>query len=207
MLDFALLSVTSILFVVDPVGVVPAWLAMTQGNSSDERRSMARRAAIVASLTLVTFALGGGRLLAVFGVTLPAFQIAGGIVLFLVALDMMRALRPTQEGPGELREGTEKDDIAITPMAIPMLAGPASLTTVTLLMNQADSLAKQLVVLGTILGCGILVWLTLSWSERLHGVLGRTGIQVLTRLLGLVLLAISVQFTIDGMRQIDWSAD
>lgn len=204
MWEFAVLAVTSILFVVDPIGVIPAWLAMTQENSTTERRSMARRAAIAASITLSSFALGGRHILAAFGVSLPAFQIAGGIVLFLVALDMMRALRPTQEGPGEIAEGTAKDDVAITPMAIPMLAGPASLTTVTLLMNQADSLGRQIIVLAVILITGLVIWSTLIFSEGLYRVLGRTGIQVLTRLLGLVLLAIAVQFSLDGIRAVDW---
>ena len=200
MWEFALVTASSILFVVDPVGVVPSYLVMTAGDPAAKRRSTARRAAVVATGTLLAFALGGGYVVTLFGVSLPAFRIAGGLVLLLVALDMMKAQRPTQEAPGEVAEGAEKEDIAITPLAIPMLAGPAALSTVTMLMNQADTWAKVGIVIGVILATGAVILLTLLLAEPLHRILGRTGIHVLSRILGLVLLALAVQFILDGWR-------
>lgn len=201
MLEFALTTIASIFFVVDPLGVVPAYLVMTEGDDAQQRRATAWKATIVTTLTLLLFAIGGGYVISLFGVSLPAFRIAGGVILLLVALDMMKAQRPTQEGPGEVAEGAAKADIAITPLAIPMLAGPAALSTVTMLMNHAETWLQAGVVLGVILLTGLAIYLTLRAAETLHRLLGSTGIHVLSRIMGLVLLALAVQFVLDGWRE------
>ncbi|HID21998.1 MAG TPA: NAAT family transporter [Planctomycetaceae bacterium] len=205
MFDFAVLAISSMLFVVDPLGAVPAYLVMTEKDSEEKRSRMALRASVTTAVVLAVFAAGGRYVLNWFGISLPAFQVAGGIVLLVVALEMVRARRPTKEGPGELDEGVEKEDVAITPLAVPMLAGPAAMTTVTVLMNKAVSLEQQLAVYLAILVTAGVTYGVLRLADGISRLFGRTGIQVLTRIFGLILLAIAVQFLLDGIRAVPWS--
>lgn len=190
---------TSLLFVVDPWGAIPAFLVMTAGDPIERRRATAVKATLIACLVLMAFALGGSGLLRLMGISMPAFRIAGGVVLFLVAFDMIRAQRPTQESPGEIEEGRAKEDVAVTPLAIPMLAGPASLGTVILLAGQATTTAE---VAGVYLSIALVSLVSLSvllLAARFFHRLGSSGINVLSRILGLLLTAIAVQFIIDGL--------
>ncbi len=200
MFDFAVTALASILFVVDPIGAIPAYLVMTDGDDRLKKRSIARRASLYATLTLGAFAVGGRAFLRALGLTMPAFQVAGGLILFLVALDMLRAQRPTQEGPGEVREGKAKDDPTITPLTIPRLAGPAALSTVATLMSQAQHPAEAVIVYAAIGLAGLASYLTLRAADPLYRALGRTGIHVLSRIFGLILAAIAVQFVLDGLK-------
>ena len=200
MFSFALTAVASILFVVDPAGAVPAYLVMTDGDDAVKRHRTARKAALAAALVLAGFGAVGQGLFRLLGLTLPAFQIAGGVILFLVALDMMRAQRPTKEGPGEVNEGRVKEDVAITPLAVPLLAGPAALSTVATLMSQARGWEEASLVYLSIAITGAAIYLTLRMAELLFRLLGRTGIQVLGRTLGLILAGIAVQFILNGLR-------
>lgn len=200
MLDFLLTALASILFVVDPLGTIPTYLVMTGTDDPAKRRRTALRASLAATLTMAIFAAIGKVMFRWLGLTLPAFEIAGGLILFLVAIDMLRAQRPTQEGPGEVSEGTVKEDVAITPLAIPMLAGPAALSTVTMLMSRAVGPAETVIVHLAIVITGVVSYVTLLLAAPLHRALGRTGIHVFSRIMGLILAAISVQFVLDGMQ-------
>jgi multiple antibiotic resistance protein len=200
MFSFALTALAPILFVVDPPGALPAYLAMTEGDDAAKRRGTARKAALAATLVLAAFAGGGHWLFGFLGLTFSAFQIAGGLILFLVALDMMRAQRSTKEAPGEVNEGRVKEDIAITPLAVPLLAGPAALSTVATLMSQAQGWAEASMIYLAIAVTGSVSYVTLRLAESLFRVLGRTGIQVMGRILGLVLAGIAVQFVLNGLR-------
>lgn len=202
MWDFLLVTFTSTLFVVDPLGVVPSYLVMTAADSAAKRRQMAFRAAVISTATLMAFASTGGAVLALFGVGLSAFRIAGGVILFLVAFDMLRAQRPTQERPDEVQEGVAKEDIAVTPLAIPMLAGPAAMCTVTMLMNLAETPLRVCALYAVILAVGLISYAALRLAEPLHHLLGRTGIHVISRILGLVVLAIGVQLVLDGLADV-----
>jgi len=190
---------TSLLFVVDPWGAIPAFLVMTAGDSLARRRVTAIKATLTAALVMMAFALGGSALLKMLGISMPAFRIAGGVVLFLVAIDMIRAQRPTQQSPGEIEEGRAKEDVAITPLAIPMLAGPASLGTVILLAGQAQSAAEIAGVYVSIALVALVSLAVLLFAARFFHRLGSAGINVLSRVLGLLLTAIAVQFIIDGL--------
>lgn len=194
MLDFWITAFVSVLFLVDPPGTVPAFLALTSGYSPARRKKTAFVASLTATLTLAVFAAVGTYLFRYLGLTLPAFQIAGGLILFVVALDMIRAKRTTQEEQEEAGE-----DIAITPLAIPFLAGPAALSTVTVLMAQAQDAAQVTGVFVAIGATGLICFLTLRLGEPIQRRLGVTGIHVLGRVLGLVLAGISVQFVLDGL--------
>jgi multiple antibiotic resistance protein len=200
MLTFTLKALASILFVVDPWGALPAYLAMSENDDDDKRRRTALKAALAATLVLAGFAAGGQWLFSVLGLTLPAFQIAGGLILFLVALDMMRAQRPTKEGPAEVGEGKIKEDVAITPLAVPLLAGPAALSTVATLMSEAHDWREMAIVYFAVAVTGAVTYLTLRTAAPLFHLLHKTGIQVLGRILGLVLAGIAVQFVLNGLR-------
>jgi multiple antibiotic resistance protein len=200
MFSFALTALASVLFVVDPLGALPAYLTMTKTDDAAKRRRTAWRAALTATLVLAVFAACGRPLFRVLGLTLPALQIAGGLILFLVALDMMRAQRPTREGPAEVSAGMTKEDVAITPLAVPLLAGPAAMSAVGTLISQAHGWMEEMVVYLSIAVTGGVIYLTLRMSELLFRLLGRTGIQVLERVLGLVLAGIAVQFVLNGLR-------
>jgi multiple antibiotic resistance protein len=200
MYDFALTALASVLFVVDPVGAVPGYLAMTEGDDAAKRRRTAWKASIAAGLVMAVFAAAGNFIFRVLGLTMHAFQVAGGLILFLVALDMLRAQRSTQEQPEELSEGRSKDDVALTPLAIPMLAGPASLSTVATLMSRAQNPAQAAIVYLAIALAALVTGFTLQLAAPLHRLLGKTGIHVLTRVFGLLLAAIAVQFVLEGLK-------
>jgi membrane protein, MarC family len=199
--QFALITFTSVLFIVDPIAVVPTYLVITHGQTQAQRRVTASRACIAAVLLLVTFAAMGRAIFELFGITLPAFRIAGGLILWLVAMDMLHGNRSTQEGTAEITEATVKDDVAITPLAMPMLAGPGAISTVMVLSGQARTMPQNVVVYGSILLALFISWVTLRAAEGLVLRIGQTGIRVMTRLMGLLLAAIAVQFVITGVRE------
>jgi multiple antibiotic resistance protein len=199
-LDDWLIPMVSIFFVVDPLAAIPAFLTMTADDPPPMRRSMARRAAIVSTVILVVFSVAGGLIFKLFGVTIPAFRIAGGIVLGLSALEMLKAERPTRETQEEIREGVRKVDISVTPLAIPLLAGPGAISTVMVLTNQRDSWVASAPVFAGIVLTGIATYVLLLFSAPLLRALGNTGIHVLSRIMGLVLAALAVQFVLDGLR-------
>ena len=200
-LQFALVTFTSVLFIVDPIAVVPTYLVITQGQTPAQRRVTARRACIAAMILLVTFAAIGRAIFELFGITMPAFRIAGGLILWLVAMDMLHGSRSTQEGTAEISEATAKEDVAVTPLAMPMLAGPGAISTVMVLSGQARTTPQKVVVYGSILLALFIACVTLRAAERLVLRMGQTGIRVMTRLMGLLLAAIAVQFVITGVRE------
>jgi multiple antibiotic resistance protein len=200
-LSFALLTFSAVFFVVDPFAAIPLFLVITQGDSPEKRRKAALKAAVVTTITLLAFAATGGLIFRLFGITLGAFKIAGGILLFLVALDMMRAQRsPTRSVPEEEREGIVKEDVAVIPLAIPVLAGPGAIATVTVLMSDAwKTPGRAAIVVACILLTGLLTFLLLRAATRLERALKQTGLNILNRLMGLLLAAVAVQFVVNGV--------
>lgn len=200
MYDFAVTAFVSILFLVDPPGTVPAFLALTANYTPARRRRTAFVAALAATLTMMGFALVGNALFRALNLTLPAFQIAGGIILFLVALDMIRSETGTAEHqPSEVEASATTGEVAITPLAVPLLAGPAALSTVAVLMARADGVFQMASVFAAIAVTGLLCFVTFRLADPIQRRLGVTGIHVLGRILGLVLAGIAVQFVLDGL--------
>jgi multiple antibiotic resistance protein len=199
--QFALITFTSILFLVDPIAVVPTFLAITQGETVERRRATARRACIAAAVLLVVFAAAGNLIFRAFGITLPAFRIAGGAILWLVAMDMLRGERRTQESEAEIDEGIRKDDVALTPLAMPMLAGPGAISTVMVLSGQARTPARAAVIYASIVATLVISWIMLRVSDRVMSRFGQTGIRVVMRIMGLMLAAVAVQFIVTGIRE------
>lgn len=199
-LQFSLVALTSIFVIVDPFATVPAFLAMTANDSPAKRRRMAKQACWTLFGVLSTFALAGSLIFKLFGITLPALKIAGGLLLFLVAMEMLEAKRSgTQEVEEERREGAEKDEIGIAPLGVPMLAGPGAISTAMVLMGQSRYWWQAIPVFIAIAVTALASYYILAGAERVRVRLGETGIRVLMRLMGLVLAAIAVQFVINGL--------
>jgi multiple antibiotic resistance protein len=192
-----------LLVVVDPIGLAPIFGAITHGGAPAYRRRMAIRGTFIAAIILFAFALGGATLLRVLGIGMPAFQIAGGLLLFLVALDMVfvrqSGIRSTTER--EQREAELKADVSVFPLAFPLIAGPGALTTVLLMAGKhAQQTAGTIVVLLVVAVVLLCALASLLQAERIMRVLGETGANVITRLLGVVLAALAVQYALDGLR-------
>jgi multiple antibiotic resistance protein len=198
------LALPAVLFIVDPIGVVPLFVAMTARDSPEKCRAMARRATLTASGVLVFFALFGTLVFQVFGVTLAAFRVAGGLLLMLTALDMLRAQPPgTKTTPAETSEGAAQEDIAVVPLAMPLLAGPGAIATVMVLMAQHGAgWTNAAAVLAAIALTMLVTYLVLRSAHRVKAVLKQTGIAIFERVFGLILAAIAVQFVFDGGREL-----
>ena len=201
MLQQLLLVLTSVLFIVDPFACVPSFLAMTERDTPAMRTVLAQRGAWTAAITLTLFALGGGLIFKVFGITIAAFKIAGGVLIGLNALDMVQARRSSQsETAVEKAEGITKEDIGIMPLGVPMLAGPGAISTVMVLQLGSRSWQTTAALYISIALTAIISYLTLAAASLVERRLGQTGMRILTRLMGLVLCAIAVQFILDGIR-------
>jgi multiple antibiotic resistance protein len=199
---FSVLALSSIFFLVDPLAAIPSFLAITEGADPARRKRMARKGALTCFFVLTAFAIAGQLIFRLFGITLPAFEIAGGLILLLIGLDMLQARRSaTQEASGDTEEGAAKEDAGIVPLGMPMLAGPGSISTVMVLVGQAPSLWHW--EMGAILGAITLTCLVSYWvlaaASRVRKVLGETGIRVLVRVMGLLLVALAMQYFVNGM--------
>jgi multiple antibiotic resistance protein len=196
-----ILIFTSVLFIVDPFAVIPTFLAMTARDTPPQRRVLARRGAWTCAITLTLFALGGSMIFRIFGITIGAFKIAGGVLMGLNALDMVQARRSQQrETAVETAEGIQKEDIGILPLGVPMLAGPGAISTVMVLALTAKTTAAHIAVYVSILLTALVSYLVLAAASIVERRLGQTGMRILTRLMGLVLSAIAVQFILDGIK-------
>jgi multiple antibiotic resistance protein len=193
-------AVSAVFFIVDPFAATPAFLAMTAGYKRARRKQMARRAALTCLVILSVFATFGKYLFRLFGITLPAFKFAGGLLLLLVALDMLQARRSrTRETPEEHTDACEIEDVGIIPMGIPMLAGPGSISTVMVLVGQAPRWRDAIPVLVGIGITSLVCYIVLASADRVEAVLGEIGIRIVTRLMGLMLTAIAFQFFVSAL--------
>jgi multiple antibiotic resistance protein len=200
-LEFVFNSFVTLLVVVDPLGLAPIFAALTQGYPEKRKREAAIRGTVLGAAILFLFALAGGALLEALGIGIPAFRIAGGILLFLLALDMIFA-SPSGLRSKTIREQEEESyeqDISVFPLAIPLLAGPGAITTVLLYTGErsASELAAFVAVLLAIL---LLTLVSLLLAPRIMRLFGETGSNVLTRVLGVLLAALAVQFVLDGIQ-------
>jgi multiple antibiotic resistance protein len=197
---FSLVALSSVFFLVDPFAAIPAFLAMTVRHDAPDRKRMARRAAWTCFGVLSAFAFLGSMIFRMFGITLAAFEIAGGLILLLVGLEMLQARRSaTQEHMSDTLEGAAKEDIGITPLGVPMLAGPGAISTVTVLTGASPRWLHILVVFLAIIFTSYASYLVLAGADRIRQRLGETGIRIMMRMMGLLLTAIAVQFVINGL--------
>jgi len=199
--EYAVLTVTSLLAIVNPLAAVPSFFAMTPSDTEKNRLRMARVACITCAGVLASFSLAGHAIFRIFGITLPAFQAAGGLVLLLVSLDNLRAKRSgVNDTEEEMREGVEKPDVSITPLAIPMLAGPGAITTATLLASKAKTPLYQLILILAILLVAATAYGVFYISVKKAGKISPTAMNIVTRVMGLILAATAAQFILDGIK-------
>jgi len=197
---FIVFAFSSLFVIVDPIATVPAFLAMTPTDTPKQRLRMARLACVVMTGILFAFALAGQFIFSALGITITSFRMAGSVVLLLIALDMLRAQRSrVQETPEETFAGAEKEDIAITPLAVPMLAGPGAISTVIILHGKAHDWKQHLALLACILAVAAATYVILAVSARGAKWLSPIALRLTTRIMGLLLAAIAMQFLINAL--------
>jgi multiple antibiotic resistance protein len=199
--SFGLLCLTSFFTLINPLGTMPIFMTMTAQLSVSERNRTARKASIVSSITLVIFALSGQLLFNFFGISVNSFRIAGGVIFFLMGMDMLQA----RLGSVKIKESEVKtyvNDISITPLAIPMICGPGALTNAIVLMQDATSLDKKIILFAAIFAVMLLTYLILLSCTRIIKLLGETGNNVMMRLMGLIVMVIAVEFFFSGLKPI-----
>jgi multiple antibiotic resistance protein len=197
---FFLVVFPAIFTIVNPLGAVGPFLGMTRHDSAEKRKSTAQRSCVLAVVVLAVCAALGSLIFQFFGITLPALKIAGGFLLFFVGMDMVNARESGSKATNEeQQEGAMKDDIAIFPLGIPLLSGPGSIVTVFILEERAKTLVEHAIIYLSIAITMFLAFLMLNQATRLARLLGATGINVMSRIMGLVLAAIAVQFILNGL--------
>lgn len=199
---FSVLALSSIFFLVDPFAAIGSFLAITESADPPRRKRMARKAALTCFIVLTSFALGGQLIFRMFGITLPAFEVAGGLILLLIGLDMLEAKRsPTQEASGDTEEASQKEDAGIVPLGIPMLAGPGAISSVMVLVGQVPTIWHwQMGAILAAIGLSSLVsYWVLAGAGRVRNFMGETGIRILVRIMGLLLVALAMQFFVNGL--------
>lgn len=195
---FLISAFVTLFVVIDPIGLTPIFIALTQGMTAQQRRAIAIRATIIAAGLLFLFAFLGEQVLGFIGISMPAFRIAGGILLFLTALDMLFERRTKRRE--DQAEVEDAPDPSVFPIAIPLIAGPGAIASIILLVGQAEGALGMASVLGVMVGVLLIVFLLFLSAPIIERALGKTGIIVVTRLLGMLLAALSVQFVLDGIR-------
>ena len=189
--------------IIDPVGMIPLAVSVTGDATPDQRAQIVNQAALVASVVLFVMGVVGKKILDSLGITLPAFTIAGGILLFLIAVDMLFGRKTgAKQTDEEEQSGVDSPNPAVFPLAVPMLAGPGTITTVLVLVTLAGSDREKLAVVFAAYASAMLVtWVCMRLSTQMLRLIGKTGIHVVTRLFGILLSALAVQFVINGLRQ------
>lgn len=197
---FSLLALSSIFFLVDPFAALPTFLAITEGSDGARRKRIARKGSLTALIVLGAFAFAGEEIFRIFGITLPAFEIAGGVILLLIGLDMLEAKRsPTQEVVSDTVAAAQKEDAGIVPLGVPMLAGPGAITSVMVLVGQVQKPWQMGAILVAIVITALSCYLVLGHSDRVVRLLGDTGIRILVRVMGLLLVALAAQYFVNGL--------
>ena len=195
--------VTAILVVLNPLGAVPVYLGVTGGLTPLRRNRAAMAAAMTVAIVLMTSVLSGEWVLRAFGINVPCFQVGGGILILLMAVSMLHARSSrTRQTPEETRAAADQDSVGVVPLGTPLLAGPGSISTAIIYANKASTWRDTCFLVAISLLAAICVWIVLRMAQPIGEVLGRTGINILTRLMGLILAAVAVKFMTDGLLQL-----
>ncbi len=203
MTDLATLitAFTTLFIIIDPPGLAPIYIALTQGMGAAQRRAIAIRACVTAAGLMILFLLLGEAVLSFIGISIPAFRVAGGALLFLTALDMLFQRRQARrQSQADESQQDHHDDPSVFPLALPLIVGPGAITTIILLASRAEGPGDLAAIGGVLMVNLLLVFLTFLAAPIIERALGKTGINVVTRLLGMLLAALAVQFILDGLR-------
>ena len=199
--SFALLALTSFFTLINPLGSMPIFMSMTSQLTDEERNKTAKKASIVALFTIIAFAFTGQFLFKFFGISVDSLRVVGGVIFFIMGMDMLQA----RIGRDKIKETEVKSyitDISITPLAIPMICGPGAITNAIVLMEDANTVAKTFILVVSILIIMLVTYLILYSSSKLIKMLGETGINVMMRIMGLIVMVIAVEFFFSGLRPI-----
>lgn len=202
MIDNIFNAFVTLLVTIDPPGLAPLFLALTAGMSRPERLQVALRASLIAMFILTLFAVAGTTILAVFGITLPAFRVAGGLLLFYIAFEMIFERRQERKEKSAGAAITRDDirNVAAFPLALPLIAGPGAISATVLLSGTFSTAPQRALLVAILAACVAVTWLFLVLADRIDRFLGETGRSILTRLLGVILAALAVQFVADGIK-------
>lgn len=200
-IPFALLCITSFFTLINPLGTMPVFMSMTTNLSVAERNKTAKKASVVSFFTIIAFAITGQLLFKFFGISVNSFRVVGGVIFFIMGMDMLQA----RLGQVKIKDDEVKNyitDISITPLAIPMICGPGAITNAIVLMEDATTFLKKIILLISISLIMALTYLILYSSSRLIKLLGQTGINVMMRIMGLIVMVIAVEFFFSGLKPI-----
>ena len=199
---YTLVTFGSVFSIVDPFAAVPIFLALAGAQPPRELAKTAFRAAATCFVVLSVFGIAGNFIFSFFGITLPAFKIAGGILLFGVGLEMMRAKRSaTRSTDEEERDAESKEDVGLIPLGLPLLSGPGAIATVMVLVGKAKDLPQRVTLFAVIAAVSLVSFLVLRSASLVLRVLGKTGMNVIGRVMGLILAALAMQFVLDGLHE------
>ncbi len=198
-LKFGVYAFTALFSIVNPIGAIPVFGSMTLNIERTEVKTIAFKASILATATMLAFAILGELILKFFGISIASFKIAGGIIFFMMGHDMLQA-KISKTKMTEEEEKAYSDDIAITPLAIPMLCGPGAITTVIVLMGEANDFPTKIVVVSVILLIGLTTYLSLVSGKKLLALLGESGGKIVLRLMGLIVMVIAVEYITSGLQ-------
>jgi multiple antibiotic resistance protein len=200
-ISFGLLCITSLFTLINPLGTMPVFMSMTAELSVAERNKTAKKASIVSLITIIGFAFTGQLLFKFFGISVNSFRVVGGVIFFIMGMDMLQA----RLGQVKIKDDEVKNyitDISITPLAIPMICGPGAITNAIVLMEDATSFPKKIILIFSIVLIMFLTYVILYSSSRLIKLLGQTGINVMMRIMGLIVMVIAVEFFFSGLKPI-----
>ena len=202
-ISFAVMAVPALVVITNPLLATSAFLTLTTHYPSSAKKSVIRKAVSVAFAVLFIFAISGTFIFRMFSITIGSFQIAGGVILFTVALGMLHAkAQRMKQTPQEMKEAMTRDDIAVVPLAIPMISGPGAITTVLVLAGDATDVSKMIVLFVSLIIAMMVVFLVLRRASRLQRFVGASGMNIMNRLMGLILAAVAVQFIINGIKAV-----
>ena len=199
-MDFLILSIVSIITLINPVGIIPNYINLIDNFSLEEQKEITLKACLVAFLVLIIFAVMGNFIFIFFNLTIYAFKVVGGVLFFRIGLNMLESkISRTKSTPMEEKEAMHKDDITYTPLGIPLIAGPGAITSVMILSENTSSITEKAIFIIAIFVCILSTYLILSASKKLSKMIGMTGIRIVQRVMGIILMAIAVQFIFDGL--------
>ena len=207
-MDFLLLSITSLLALINPIGIIPTYIGIINNYSPQDQREITYKAILCSFIVLMTFSIMGTLIFSFFNITIDAFKIVGGILFLRIGLNMVESkVSRTKSTPQEEKEATTKEEVAYSPLGVPLIAGPGAITSVMILSNQVSNITEKMLFILSIMVCMILTYIILIMGNKLSKKIGTTGIRIIQRLMGIILMVIAVQFIIDGLTPViyDWN--
>ncbi len=207
-LEFFILCFSSLFALINPIGNVPIFIAITENYTQKEKNKIALKAIVFSFIVLLIFAQIGDIIFSFYKITLPAFRIAGGILLFKISLDMVESKRSrTRTTPSEMEEAEEKDEVAYTPLGIPLIAGPGSIASIMILSSETDNYIDKITLFLSLTIVLIATFIIFKLSKVLSNYFGKSGLRIMQRIMGMILLVISIEFILTGIKNtiMTWS--